>query len=254
MIAKGAVNASDLNERRSGAGGPGTAESGRVEDVVPSRMRGSEEVGPPDDPNPTPADESQMDISEMAVILMSLGVAPASFKMAESFCRNRFGESAVNMGLERGLVVHSATSWSMSDEEQMKEVEPPMCRAFSTSVELTQASKPSEFELKSLVERCVTHLKFCFKMYETQRNAGRLFLHEHPWDAWSRGLTFVNDMAEKDDAQDEKRLVSISFGNEQCRERIMVHVELRVHHRGVQQALLQQRWQGQESHEELFGC
>ena len=35
-------------------------------------------------------------------------------------------------------------------------------------------------------------------MYETQRNAGRLFLHEHPWDAWSRGLSFVNEMAEKD--------------------------------------------------------
>ena len=33
-----------------------------------------------------------------------------------------------------------------------------------------------------------THFKFCFRMYETQRNEGRLFLHEHPWDAWSRGL------------------------------------------------------------------
>ena len=56
----------------------------------------------------------------------------------------------------------------------------------------------SEFELRSLVERCVTHLKFCFRMYETQRNAGRLFLHEHPWDASSRGFSFVNEMAEKD--------------------------------------------------------
>ena len=35
-------------------------------------------------------------------------------------------------------------------------------------------------------------------MYETQRSAGRLFLHEHPWDAWSRGLSFVKEMAEKD--------------------------------------------------------
>ena len=33
-----------------------TAESRRMEDVV----RGSEEVGPPDDPRLTPADESQM--------------------------------------------------------------------------------------------------------------------------------------------------------------------------------------------------
>ena len=35
-------------------------------------------------------------------------------------------------------------------------------------------------------------------MYEAQRNAGRLFLHEHPWDAWSRGFSFVNEMVEKD--------------------------------------------------------
>ena len=239
-----------------------------MEDVVPSRKRGSEEVGLPDDPNLTPADESQMGISEMAVILMSLGVAPANFKVAELFCRNRFGESAVDMGFERALVVDCATGWSMSGEEQMEEIEQrirdeepvlligsPMCRAFSTLIELTQAGKPSEVELKSLVERCVTHLKFCFRMHETQRNAGRLFLHEHPWDAWSRGLSFVNENGgERWCAQDERRLVSISVGNEQYRERILVHVELRVHHRGVMQALLQQRWPGQESREELCGC
>ena len=46
------------------------------------------------------------------------------------------------------------------DEEPVLLIGSPMCRAFSTLTELTQASKPSEFELKSLVERCVTHLKF----------------------------------------------------------------------------------------------
>ena len=80
-------------------------------------------MGPLDDPNLTPADESLMGISEMAVILMSLGVAPANFKVAELFCRIRFGESAVDMGFERGLVVDCATGWSMSDEVQMEEVE-----------------------------------------------------------------------------------------------------------------------------------
>ena len=53
-----------------------------MEDVLPSRRRGSEEMGPPDDPNLTPADES-MGIGEMALILVSLGVAPANFKVAE---------------------------------------------------------------------------------------------------------------------------------------------------------------------------
>ena len=88
------------------------------------------------------------------------------------FCRTRCGESSVDMGFERGLVVEPAFSKGS-----------PKCRAFSTLIELTQAGKPNEFELKSLVERCVTHIKFCIRMYETQRNAGRLFLHEHPWDA-----------------------------------------------------------------------
>ena len=64
-------------------------------------------MGPPDDPSLTPADES-LGISEMAVILMSLGVAPANFKVAEGF--------------ERGLVVDCATGWNMSNEKQMKEV------------------------------------------------------------------------------------------------------------------------------------
>ena len=32
-------------------------------------------------------------------------VAPANFKVAELFCRNRFGEATVSMGFERSLVV-----------------------------------------------------------------------------------------------------------------------------------------------------
>ena len=136
----------------------------------------------------------------MAVTLMSLGVAPANFKVAELFCRNRFGESAVDMGFERGLVEEQMeeVEQRIRDEEPVLLIGSPTCLAFSTLIELMQAVKPSEFELKILVERCVTHLKFCFRMYETQRSAGRLFLHEHPWDAWSRGLSFVNEMAEKD--------------------------------------------------------
>ena len=90
------------------------------------------------------------------------------------------------MGFERGHVMDCATGSSMSDEELMEEVEQrvrdeepmlligsPMCRAFGTLIELTQAGNPSEVELKSLV-RCVTHLKFGFRMCETQRNAERL--------------------------------------------------------------------------------
>ena len=42
------------------------------------------------------------------------------------------------------------------DEEPVFLIGSPMCRAFSTLIEVTQAGKPSEVELKSVVERCVT--------------------------------------------------------------------------------------------------
>ena len=46
----------------------------------------------------SPPDDGPRD---MATILMSLGVAPVNFKMAELFCRNRFGHAAAAMGFER---------------------------------------------------------------------------------------------------------------------------------------------------------
>ena len=116
------------------------------------------------------------------------------------------------------------------DEEPAFLIGSPKCRAFSTLIELTRvASKLSEVKYRNLVERCIKRLKFCFRMYETQRNAGRLFLPEHPWDAWSRGLSFVEGWCE----QDERWFVPVSVGNEQYREGILFNVEFRVRHRGV---------------------
>ena len=100
-----------------------------MEDVLPSRKRGSEEVGLPDDPRLTP-------------------------------------DAVVDMGFERGFVVDSATGWNRDDEEQMEEVqqrvrdeEPvlligsPMCRAFSTQIELTRlAGKLSGVKFRNLVK------------------------------------------------------------------------------------------------------
>ena len=58
-----------------------------------------------------------MGISELAVILTSLVWHRRISKWS------RFGESAVDMGFERGLVVDCATGRSMSDEEQMQKAE-----------------------------------------------------------------------------------------------------------------------------------
>ena len=58
---------------------PRSAEmSSRMGDALPSKKRGSEEVGPLEDPRLKPGDVSLMGTREMAVILMSLAVAPAN--------------------------------------------------------------------------------------------------------------------------------------------------------------------------------
>ena len=139
-----------------------------MEDVSVSRTHGAEEMGPPDDGS-----------REIATSLMSLGVAPVNFKVPELFCRNRFGDAAVDTGFEPGHVVDYATGWDMEDEEQMKEVErrvmeeepvllvgSPMCRSFDKLIELARVtSRLDENKHKDLLDRCVRHLRFCSRMY-----------------------------------------------------------------------------------------
>ena len=172
----------------------------RMEDVLVSRKRGAEEMGPPDDGS-----------CEVGTILMSLGVAPVNFNVAELFCSNRFGDAAVDMGFERGLVVDYATGWDVEDEEKMKEIErrvvgeepvwligSPMCRSFIKLIDLTRVTgRLDAVKHKDPLERCVGHLRFCFKMYEVQRNAGRMFVHETPWTTWSWDLSFLEELRDK---------------------------------------------------------
>ena len=95
-------------------------ESTEVEDVSPSRKRGSEDAGVPEDPMLEHADGSEMCINEMVVIAMLLGVAPANGKVAEMFCRKSFGGTPVDMGFERGHVVDHVSGWVNNDVGQPK--------------------------------------------------------------------------------------------------------------------------------------
>ena len=61
-----------------------------------------------------------MCISEMTVILMSLGVTTANVKVAELFCRSRFGDSAVDIGYGRGIVADILTEWMNDDMGQQR--------------------------------------------------------------------------------------------------------------------------------------
>ena len=84
-----------------------------MEAVSVSTKRRTEKVCSPDD------DPSSR---EVVAILMSLDLVLMNFKVAEVFCKNRFGDAAVDRGLECGLGVDCATCWDIEDERRVKEV------------------------------------------------------------------------------------------------------------------------------------
>ena len=89
---------SRMEDGNTPVGGPlvSAEVSSRSEGVPPSRKRGSEEGGLPEDAMLEHADVSEMCISKMTVILKSLDVASASERVAESVSV-RFGDSALTL-------------------------------------------------------------------------------------------------------------------------------------------------------------
>ena len=60
----------------------------------------------------------------------------------------------------------------------------PPCTMFCQLQNLSRNKQdPKVFAKK--VTAAKEHIKFCLELYETQRNAGRYFLHEHPHTATS---------------------------------------------------------------------
>ena len=87
-----------MKDSNTQVGGPlvSTEVRCRLEGVLPSSKRESEERGVPEDPMLKCTDGSEMRTCEVQVILKSLGVISASGEMADLFCRNRFGGAAVD--------------------------------------------------------------------------------------------------------------------------------------------------------------
>ena len=70
------------------------------------------------------------------MLLKSLGVVPATGKVAELFCRHSFGGTVVDMDFECSFKVAYVSGSDMVDKEQMGEEKPvsligsPMCQTF----------------------------------------------------------------------------------------------------------------------------
>ena len=69
----------------------------------------------------------------------------------------------------------------------------PVCTAFSQIMALNWDKMAPE-ERGKMIHEGVEHLKFVCSMYKWQHRDGRLFLHEHPWGAWSWKLECVQDL------------------------------------------------------------
>jgi hypothetical protein len=130
--------------------------------------------------------------AEMRGALMALG--DPCVDVMEVFSPGRFTRKTGAFDLRGGMALDLRTGWNLSEPEQVKKaweiweesrpvllVMSPMCKAFSV---LQNLSKDSE-KYRATLEEGVAHLKFCMEMAKAQLAAGRYFLYEHPWSAWS---------------------------------------------------------------------
>ena len=76
----------------------------------------------------------------------------------------------------------------------------PPCTAFSRLQELSKHKRDPDIVKRELAA-AVEHIRFCFRIYEVQRRAGRFFAHEHPSTATSWSLPEVLDMLLKEDVE-----------------------------------------------------
>ena len=87
-------------------------------------------------------------------------------------------------------------------EQLIKESEPweligcPPCTDFSQMQNLNWR-KMSEWEVKRRITAARAHLEFAIKLYKLQHEAGRLFIHEHPWSAKSWDEPAMRELCEE---------------------------------------------------------
>ena len=69
----------------------------------------------------------------------------------------------------------------------------PPCTVFG-SLFNSNVHKMDPSVVKAKIREGVRHVMFCIELYKEQLRAGRYFLHEHPWPAWSWRLPGMQDL------------------------------------------------------------
>ena len=85
----------------------------------------------------------------------------------------------------------------VDEEEPFLLVGCPPCRPFSSLFD-TNASRMNPETRQAIIREGFVHLSFCIQLYNNKLDAGRYFVHEHPWGAWSWKLPNMIALMERD--------------------------------------------------------
>ena len=149
-------------------------------------------------------------VVELNLLAAELGFPQVD--ISEVFNPGCFAEKASSYGLTPGYVFDITAKDELGEpwdfnleskrvkcEAMVREQKPrllvgsPTCKGFSQLLTLN-ASRMCKQLLAKIVDECMTHLRFVFRLYLIQHESGRWFLHEHPWGAWSWKVDFVVEM------------------------------------------------------------
>ena len=152
--------------------------------------------------------ETQLDKTMMKILLMNMEVA-------EVYSPPRVTQMARKMGLRAGwsldLTTHDSDgrAWDFNNKEMRNRaarrllqdqplllVGSPMCTVYSSMNQINHGRMTAE-EVEARFRYARRHLEFCVKLYNMQLEAGRYFLHEHPYGASSWNEPCIQKMMEK---------------------------------------------------------
>ena len=136
--------------------------------------------------------------------------------IAEVFSPARVTALCEKFGLKRGAALDLKSGFDFDKAEDRKKawdmilsdqpmliIGSPPCTFFSTlpylNLHLHRDDPEWLGKFMANLEKAKRHVKFCFEIYQHQREQGRFFLHEHPWLASSWKLDCVEKMERQPD-------------------------------------------------------
>jgi hypothetical protein len=112
----------------------------------------------------------------------------------------------IKHGFDFDLAADRKKAWkSILQDKPKLVIGSPPCTFFSRLQELSKHMYRNDAawmaKFQEGIEQAKRYFRFCAKIYKHQREAGRYFLHEHPWLATSWFLPEIEETQSYDDVQ-----------------------------------------------------